>query len=105
MGLGQRFTQSVASCSDLHFQIQKPATSSLVSANGPSITVRLSPANLTRAPFELDCSPSAARRTPALASSSLNLPISVRSFSLGITPASEVLLAFTITMNLIFVSS
>jgi hypothetical protein len=35
------------------FQSQKPATSSLVSANGPSITVRLSPKNLTRAPFEL----------------------------------------------------
>src|SRR5262245_5731820 len=49
MGLGQRLTQSIASFSDLHCQIQKPAASSLVSAKGPSITVRLSPENLTRA--------------------------------------------------------
>ena len=36
---------------------------------------------------------------PALTSSSLNLPIAVSSSVLGITPASESLLAFTITMN------
>src|SRR6266568_7654936 len=51
---------------------QKPAISSFVSANGPSITVRLLPENRTRAPFELACSPSAASSTPAFASSSLN---------------------------------
>src|SRR5947208_2301054 len=53
IGLGQRLTQSIASCSDLHFQSQNPATSSFVSVKGPSITVRFSPENLTRAPFEL----------------------------------------------------
>src|SRR5262249_53303487 len=104
MGLGQRLTQSIVSFSDLHCQIQKPATSSLVSAKGPSITVRLFAENLTRAPFELACSPSAASITPALVSSSLNLPISARSFSLGIMPASEFLLALTITMNRMVVS-
>src|SRR5689334_20655500 len=53
IGLGQRLTQSIASCFDLHFQIQKPATNSFVSVNGPSVTVRLLPENFTRAPFEL----------------------------------------------------
>ena len=33
--------------------IQKPAISSFVSANGPSMTVRFLPENRTRAPFEL----------------------------------------------------
>src|SRR5687767_7065433 len=51
--------------------IEKPATSSFVSANGPSMTVRLSPLNFTRAPFEVGASPSAARRIPAFASSAL----------------------------------
>jgi hypothetical protein len=35
MGLGHRLTQSIASCSDSHFQSQNPATNSLVWANGP----------------------------------------------------------------------
>src|SRR5205807_7743183 len=66
---------------------------------GPSITVRLAPENLTRAPFELGWSPSAACSTPAFTSSSLYFPISVRSFSSGSTPASELLLALTRIMN------
>src|SRR5207237_1099561 len=74
---------------------QKPAMSSFVSAKGPSITVCLPSENLTRAPFEVGCSPSAASITPAFTSSSLNFPISVRIFLSGITPASESLLAFT----------
>jgi len=45
----------------------------------PSITIRFSPENLTRAPFELGCNPSPASITPAFVSSSLNLPISVSS--------------------------
>src|ERR1700756_1871275 len=89
MGLGQRLTHSIASCSDAHFQSQKPATTSFASANGPSITVRFLPSNLTRAPLELGCSPSPASITPALVSSSLYFPIAVRSSSLGRTPASE----------------
>ena len=46
--------------------------------NGPSMTVFLPPENLTRAPLELGWSPSPASMTPALTSSSLNLPICVR---------------------------
>lgn len=34
--MGQRLTHPIASCSEAHCQIQKPATSSFVSANGPS---------------------------------------------------------------------
>src|SRR3984893_14743545 len=102
MGLGQRLTHSIASGNDAHFHSQKPATSSFVSVNGPSITVRFSPAKLTRAPFELACSPSPASSTPALIRSSLTFPISARSFSLGRAPASEDLVALTITMNRIF---
>src|SRR5213075_2863577 len=78
-----------------------PAISSLVSAKGPSMTVRLVPENLTRAPLELGWSPSPASITPAFTSSSLYFPIAVRSSVLGITPASLSLLALTITMNLI----
>jgi hypothetical protein len=37
--------------------------------------------------------------TPAFTSSSLNFPISARSFSLGITLASEFFVAFTITIT------
>src|SRR5215471_1527637 len=92
----------MASCRDLHFHNQKPATSSFVSANGPSITVCFPPENLTRAPFELGWSPSPASITPAFANSSLNLPILVRISLLGRTPASDSLLAFTITMKRIF---
>ena len=104
MGLGQRLTHSIASSFDFTCQSQKPAISSFVSAKGPSITVRFPPENLTRAPFELGWSPSPASITPAFTSSSLNFPISVRSFSSGRTPASESLSALTITMNRIVVS-
>src|SRR5262245_16665220 len=89
IGLGQRLTHSTASSIDRTCHSQKPAISSLVSANGPSITVRLAPEKRTRLPFELGWSPSPASITPALTSSSLNLPISARSCSLGMTPASE----------------
>ena len=53
-GLGHFLAHAMASSSEAHFQIQKPATRSLASVNGPSTTVRLlSFENLTRAPFEL----------------------------------------------------
>src|SRR5205823_9282663 len=99
IGLGQRLTHSIASCFDFTCQIQKPAISSLVSVKGPSITVRFAPENLTRAPFELGCSPSMPSSTPAFTNSSLYLPMSVSSFSLGMTPASVFLSALTIIMN------
>src|SRR5262249_53221109 len=50
---GARLSHSTASSIDLTCHSQKPAISSLVSVNGPSITVRFSPENLTRLPFEV----------------------------------------------------
>ena len=67
--------------------------SSFVSANGPSTTVLFPPEKRTRLPLLLGWSPSPASMTPALTSSSLNLPMSAEKLSLGITPASESLLA------------
>src|SRR2546422_1331025 len=102
-GLGQRLTHSIASSRDFTSIIQKPATSWLVSGDGPSTTVRVAPENFTRAPFALGCSPSPARSTPAFISSSLYLPISASSLSMGIWPASEALLALTRIMKRIVV--
>ena len=53
IGFGAFLTHSIASSRDLHWKIQNPAMSSLVSGNGPSVTIRLLPENLTRAPLEL----------------------------------------------------
>ena len=92
-------SHSIASSFDRTCHSQNPATSSFVSLNGPSITVFFPLENRTRAPFELGCSPSPASITPAFTSSSLNLFISVRIFSLGSTPASVSLSALTSTMN------
>ena len=76
----------MASFRSLTFHSQKPATSSLASANGSSITVRAVLENLTRAPFELGCRPSPATITPAFTRSSLNLPMSASSLSSVISP-------------------
>src|SRR3954471_17844568 len=78
--------------------------SSLVSAKGPSTTVRFVPENFTRAPLELGWRPSPANITPAFTSSSLYLPISVSIFSSGSTPASVFLSAFSRIMNFMFIS-
>ena len=78
---GQRLTHSIASSFDFTWNSQKPAISSFASVKGPSVTVRLPPENLTRAPFELGWSPSPASITPAFTSSSLYFPISARSSS------------------------
>src|SRR5262245_40664169 len=94
---GQRRAHSSASSIERTCQIQKPATSSFVSENGPSMTVRFVPENRTRLPFELGWRPSPASMMPALTSSSLKFPMSVSSFWSGSTPASEALSAFTIT--------
>src|SRR5690606_35717604 len=85
---GQRFTQSMACCSDSVCNSQKPAISSLVSLNGPSTTVHWPPANLTRAPLLLGCRPSPPSIAPASASSSLYWPRAVSTASLGFSPAS-----------------
>src|SRR5205823_9006241 len=78
---------------------QKPAIISFDSVNGPSMIVGVPPANFTRLACEVGFRPSAASMTPAFTSSSLNLPISVRSFVSGSTPASEFLSPGTITMT------
>src|SRR5262245_55025236 len=104
-GLGQRLIHSIASAFDFTWMIQYPATSSLVSAKGPSITVRLSPENLTRAPFELACNPLPSSITPAFTISSLNFAMAESSSSVGILPVSESLVALTITMKRIVVFS
>src|SRR5687767_11092663 len=75
--------------------------SSFVSGKGPSMTVLWLPEKRTRLPLELGWRPSPASMTPAFTSSSLYLPMSARIFSLGIWPASDSLLALTITMTLI----
>src|SRR6266446_216889 len=78
--------------------------SSFASAKGPSITVRFAPEYLTRQPFELGFKPEASSSTPAFCSSSWYFCISDISFSAGITPASESLLALTMIMNRIVFS-
>ena len=97
--VGAALDPATASSMDAALISQNPATNSFVSGNGPSITVRWAPEKRTRLPFALECRPSPASITPALTSSSLYLPISASSFSLGITPASDSFVAFTITMK------
>ncbi|MNC90014.1 hypothetical protein D3C83_60480 [compost metagenome] len=63
------------------------------------MTVFFPPANRTRLPLRLGCSPSPASMMPALTSSSLYLPISASSFSPGMMPASEFFVALTMTMT------
>src|SRR5258707_15642698 len=74
--------------------------SSLLSANGPStMATRLPFEYFMRAPLELACRPLRSSSTPAFISSSLYLPMALSSASLGMTPASDSLLALTIIMN------
>ena len=70
---------------------------------GPSITLRLSPENLTRAPLELGCNPLPSSITPAFTISSLNFAMAESNSSEGILPASKSLVALTITMKRIVV--
>src|SRR5258705_9822746 len=73
--------------------------SSLVSANGPSVTYTLPSLKPTRAPFDVAWRPAPSTMTPASMSCWLYLPIVSRSFSDGSSPASVLLSAFTIIMN------
>src|SRR5438270_12217699 len=57
-----------------------------------------------RAPFALDCSPAPSSMMPALTISSLNFAIAPSISSDGILPASESLVALTITMKRIGLS-
>jgi hypothetical protein len=83
-------------------QIQNPATSSRVSAKGPSMTARLAPSKAMRLPFEEGCRPSPVSMMPAFTSSSLYRPMaSIISMvsGVGLTPASLSSVAFTNTMT------
>src|SRR5262249_49166863 len=57
-----------------------------------------------RQPLSLRCRPEASTRMPAFCSSSWYLPISSNSRSLGITPASESFVAFTMLMTRMSIS-
>src|SRR5919108_4600662 len=59
---------------------------------------------MIRLPLDVGCRPSPANITPAFTSSSLNFPISASSLVVGSLPASESLVALTITMNRIVAS-
>src|SRR5262249_25378809 len=98
MQFGDFITQSIASCSEETFQIENPAMISVVSANGPLMTVRFEPENRTRAPRELGVSPVPSSRIPALINSSLNLSMAANA-SGSISPASDALDALAITMT------
>src|SRR5712691_4565102 len=96
---GILFAHSMASAFDLTLMIQYPAISSLVSANGPSVTTTLPFLRPTRAPFDVGWSPAPSTITPASISCWLYLPIVASSCSVGMTPASVFLSALTIIMN------
>jgi hypothetical protein len=64
-----------------------------------SVAIRWLPEKCIRLPLALGCRPSPASGTPALTSSSLNLPVAASNSVLGIWPASDGFVAFTITMT------
>ena len=99
IGFGHFFTQSIASCSEETFQIQNPATSSVVSANGPSVTVRFEPENRTRAPRELGASPPPIVHDSRIDQFFVELAHGREHFGGGISPASDAFDALTITMT------
>src|SRR5215469_1993061 len=98
-GAGARLAHSIASSLDFTLMIQYPPISSLVSGKGPSTTVVFPLENFTRVPLDVGFKPARSTSTPAFASSSLYLSIALNNSWLGILPASESLLAFTIIMN------
>src|ERR1043165_4364199 len=75
--------------------------SSLVSANGPSVSWWVLPTTRRRLPWLLGYRPPASSRTPAFTISSLNRIISMMAFCSGGTPASEALVALISTRNFI----
>ena len=102
---GERLIHSTASSRLATCQIQKPATSSLASANGPSITVAApSRSKATRVPTLLGANPSPASMTPASTSDSLNLFISMNRSSGGSSPAVAASFSLTRTMTRIVVT-
>src|SRR5579871_726852 len=73
----------IASCFDAAWMMAKPPTSSLVSANGPSVTTNFPSERRTRAPAEDGRHPSVASSHPARNDSSINFPIASISFCVG----------------------
>src|ERR1700679_911445 len=71
---------------------------SVVSANGPLVTVRFEPENRTRAPREVGVSPVPSSMIPALINSSINLSMAANA-SGSISPASDAFDALLITMT------
>jgi len=92
--VGVRLTHSIASAFDFTWISQKPAISSLVSAKGPSITVRLELANLNARGLSNSLEAFAGQQHAGSHQLFMYFPISVRSSMLGITPA-RILAALT----------
>src|SRR2546421_6465630 len=95
----------MASSSERTCHSQYPATSSLVSAHGPSMTVRFLPSNRTRLPCALGVSRPAPTTTPDLISSSLNLWYAAIASGVGGVAASLCWLSFANISTRISVSS
>ena len=106
---GDRATPSLAPASlEQEARIWQWSSWAMTDLEGPLNLIHLHrsffpPEKRTRLPLLLGWRPSPASRMPAFTSSSLNLPMSVRSSSLGIAPASEFFVALIITMTRIVV--
>src|SRR5580692_7484149 len=94
---GARLAHSTASSIEFTWRIQYPAVSFFDSSNGPVMTARLPPENLTRRPSALGSSPARSTSAPACLRSSLYLPIAASSSSLGTAPGSGSPLIINIT--------
>src|SRR5690606_38946453 len=84
---GHFLAHAIASSREATSMIQKPPTTSLTSANGPSVTTGSPEAKETRAPMEGGCRPSAATSTPAFCRASLYFIMAeTASISSGMVP-------------------
>ena len=93
MTLGARFAQAIASSMSLTSQMEKPATSSRVSVNGPSITVRREPSMTMRLALASFLRPAAATKTPAFTSSSVKASMAANAASISGVGGPSILLS------------
>src|SRR6202140_3380941 len=83
---GHRFAQAMASSRDFTSIIQYPPITSFASVKGPSVTLGLPPAKVTRAPIEGGWRPSSASSTPAFCRASLYLIMAATALASGMAP-------------------
>src|SRR5215469_601459 len=74
---------SIASSFEFALRMANPPTTSLASANGPSVTLTLPPARRTRAPSDEGRQPSVDNSQPAFMPSSISFPIATISSCVG----------------------